>query len=168
MSRLLTLTLGLALLTACGDGGKGDPRASAQGTFDAAMRAVAAADLDALWPLLTESAREGVERELRHWQTRFEDPDEGRFLRAQIRRRLGPVGEDRFELAAKGSLRDVFQLMMEADPRPADPKQHAYLVEENGRRVRIRYESPSGDQSKLVEAVLVQRDSGWYVASLQL
>jgi hypothetical protein len=158
----------LLLLAACGGPRGDDPQRSAQAVFDASMAAVAAADLDALWPLLTEPARAGVEKQLAYWQKQFSDPDTGAFLREEIRRRLGPIGEDRFELAAKGSLRDVFRLMMEADPRPAKPKQRALVVSSDGKQVRIRYDSPSGDQVKEVEALLVQRPSGWYVASFSL
>lgn len=155
------------LLAACGDEPP-RPRDSFQGTFDAAMEACHRGDLQALWPLLTLRAQEGVEQTLRDWQRRFRDPAEGPHIRALIEERLGPLEDAAFERAAQGAIQDAFRLMIRADPRPARPRQVGIEVEKDGRTVRIRYLATSGGQSHEAVAVLLRRDSGWLVDELWL
>lgn len=159
--------LALLLLAACGE--EAPPhQATFQGTFDVAMQACHDGDLEALWPTLTLRAQEGVERTLRDWQRRFRHPEEGPHIRALIEERLGPLDDATFDRAARGTIQDAFGLMMRADPRPARPRQRGIEIEKDGRTVRLRYETTSGGQTHEAVAVLVRRQTGWYLDELWL
>ena len=168
MRRFALLLPLVLLLVACGDEPVERPQATFQGTFSAAMQACHDADLDRLWPLLTLRAQEGVKKTLRHWQRRFQDPEEGPFLRGLIEERLGPLSEEAFTRAATGTIQDAFQLMIRADPRPAKPRQLGIEIDKDGATVRIRYVTTSGGQEREDVATLVQRDSGWYLDAFWL
>lgn len=164
MKRLTPLLPAFLLLLACGgQDPKPRPQATFQGTFSAAMKACHDADLDALWPFLTMRAQEGVKKTLRNWQRRFQDPEEGPFLRGLIEERLGTISQAEFDQAATGSIQDAFRLMIRADPRAEKPRQIGIEISKDGATVKLRYVSTSGGQPREDVATLVRRDSGWYL-----
>ena len=161
------LAAGLVLvLAACGDSSDGVDRNDYRTVYADAMRAVAARDLTALWPLLTVNAQQGVESELRGFQKMLGGGGEGGELLLQhVRERLPDVTDERITLAARGTIQDAWELLLEADPRPAKPKSAGMEIAPDGRSVRMLYAGPDGT---IREVRLVQRPSGWYVDLLQL
>ena len=160
--------LGLAIgLVACGAEkdaareGRGDFRA----VYQSALDAVAARDLEALWPLLTENGRQGLERELRLWQKMLAGGDGNAILLQRLRERLPDVTDEEIAAVARGSLLDAWRFFLRADPHPARPKGSGMELAPDGRSVRMLYQGPDGT---IREVRLVQRPSGWYVDLLQL
>ncbi len=143
-------------------------RSAWQPVFYAAMRAFHEHDIDQLWPLLDEKGREMVERDLRSWQSRLLDPKEGPGIRDRIRRRRPDVTDETVELAARGTLRDVFSLLFEVDPRPERPPTHGVQLAPDGKSVTVLFECPSGAETKIVPALLVQTGAGWFLDRIQL
>ena len=161
--------MGLTVAAAAGCGGKDDPAARGRDdyrdVYRRAMLSVAERDLEALWPLLTENGRQGLERVLRQWQGMLAGGEGGELLLQRVRERLPGVTDEEIAAAARGSLADAWRFFLRADPRPAAPKQAGMEVAPDGRGVRLLYESPDGT---IREVRLVQRPSGWYVDLLQL
>jgi hypothetical protein len=153
------------LVSACGD--EELDRGSFQAVHDAAMRAVAAADLDALWPLLTERGRQAVERELRGWQERLRDPEQGAHVLRLARENLGVEELDPAEIerARYGSIEDAWRFFLRVDPRSSDPPQKGLRVDPGGDLVVIDYENVRGE---IRQVRLVRKVSGWYIDDLQL
>ncbi|MFV1959728.1 MAG: hypothetical protein ACC662_09995 [Planctomycetota bacterium] len=163
--RTPVLGLLVLVLVACGDRGDRPDRSDFQGVFDRAMEAVAAADLDALWPLLTEGGRGQIERELRSWQKALRDPARRPVILRLVRERRGEVSEEEVELAGRGTIRDAWRFFLRSDPREARPRKAGFEVAADGRSATILYLDPRGVQRAVR---LVQRPSGWYVDELQL
>jgi len=164
-------TLGLLLLLGAAAGcggdkdGNGVDRSDFRDVYQQAMDAVGARDLQALWPLLTESGRQGVERELRQWQAILGGGEGSELLLPQLRERMPGVTDEQIAAVAQGSLADAWRFLLTADPHPARPKAAGMEIAPDGRRVRMNYHGPDGT---IREVRLVQRPSGWYVDLLQL
>ena len=161
-SVVLATTAGALLLASCGDAARVD-RDDYRSVYSAAMAAVAAKDLDALWPLLTDRARQGVEREMRAWQAMLRDPGTGPRILTIVRERRSTVTAADLDRVAKGSVRDAWTLYLEAEPRSPTPKRAGTRA--CPERVTILYEAPYG-ASRAVE--LIRRPGGWFVDLLQL
>ncbi len=163
-------TLGVLVLAAgvlgCGsENGASTGRDDFRSVYQQAMDAVGARDLQALWPLLTENGRQGVERELRQWQAMLAGGEGSELLRQRLRERLPEVTDAQVAQVARGSLADAWRFFLTADPHPARPKPAGLEIAPNGRSVRMHYLGPNGTMR---EVRLVQRPSGWYVDLLQL
>lgn len=155
-----------ALLLGCGgDEGTATGRNDFRAVYQQAMDAVGTRDLQALWPLLTESGREGVKRELRQWQSMLAGGEGSELLRQRLRERMPDVTDEQVARVARGSLADAWRFFLTADPHPARPKPAGLEIAPNGRSVRMHYLGPNGTTR---EVRLVQRPSGWYVDLLQL
>ena len=167
LSHLVLLAVLLAGLAACGDSGgsAGPDRSEYKTVYRLAMQAVADRDLEALWPLLTEHGRQGVERELRQFQAALGGGEGAELLLPLVRERVPDVTAEEIALAAGGTLPDVWRFLLKADPREAEPKQAGLELAPDGRGVRMLYHGPDGT---IREVRLVQRPSGWYVDLLQL
>jgi hypothetical protein len=157
--------LALLLAAACGKDEGGLDRSRYDDVYRAAMQAIADRDLGALWPLLTPQGRDKVERDLRDWQERLRDPEQGAYILDQVRRRLPDVTDGEIERARYGTIRDAWEFFLRADPRPASPPSRGLRVAPDGKTVHLDYADPTGTQRTVR---LRQLPAGWFVDDLQL
>jgi hypothetical protein len=133
--------------------------------FDQTMAAVAGPKLDALWPLLTAEARSRFEQDLRAFQVRLRDPQDGPRIAADVLRRRPATRPAEFEAARDGPIDAVWAYFLAAKPRPPKPKRSGPRFEPDGRKAEIAYEDAQGTQ----RVVLLRRtERGWQVDYLPL
>ncbi len=121
------------LLSACGGPSGGVDRDSYESVYAGAQRAVAAADLEALWPLLSAEGQKSLQRVLEDWQSGLQDEVRGRFILERIEERRGPLDPLEVERARYGELADAWRFYLAAEPRPGAPP---------GARPRSRWTGP--------------------------
>lgn len=162
---IVLLCLAWTLLhTACGESG-GVDRSQYQPVFDAAMRAVAARDLEALDPLLSTEGRRRLQETLRDFQHRLQDPVQGERILELVAEQRGGVDPAELDAARHGSLEDAWTFLLLSDPRPAVPPRQAPRRLPAGDGMIIEYADPRGT---LRTVTLRARDGVWAVDELQL
>lgn len=163
---LVPVLAGLVLGGVAGCGGpEGLDRSRYQSVFEAAMQSVHDADLNALWPLLTEHGRDQVTKKMRTWQAMLRDPEKRERIRSLAEEHLGDVSNEELDRVGRAPLAEAWSFFLKADPRPARPTQRSFRASKDGRTVLIEYEDPRGT---LAGIELVQRADGWYVNDLGL
>lgn len=152
------------LLAHCGESG-GLDRSQYQSVFDAAMRAVARRDLQALDPLLSEEGRRRLQATLGDFQHRLQDPVQGKLILDLVEERRGPVDTADLDEARHGSLEAAWRFLLFSDPRPEVPDAQASRPLPGGDGVVVEYADPRGT---LRTVTLRPQDGVWAIDDLQL
>lgn len=139
-------------------------RSRPEAVFDAAMAAVSESDLDALWPLLTDSARIDVEQQLKALQASLRDPERLQLVLHTVEERGRTFEPALLERARTGTVKDVWAFFLTVDPRSATPDREP-VGEPTGRFHRMEYRDPDGN---LRPIRFVHLADGWYIDDLSL
>lgn len=127
------------------------------------MRAVHAADWNALEKELTKDARFTLERDLKRLVRRLGHPQDGKREREIARARLGDGADEAIRRASKGGLAEGLAFFVLLTPRAEVPPRKGFKLEQF--KAEILYALADGTQRVVG---FVRRADGWYVSDLQL
>ena len=160
--------LSLLLLAACsallGCGGDAtSDRDQVNPVYERVMRALHAADWDALQRELTKEARFSLKQDMERFSRRLGHPQDGKREREIARVRLGAGADEAIRRASEGGVAEALAFFMRTSPRAEIPPRKSFKLSKF--RAQFTYALADGTQHVVA---FVRRTDGWYVSELQL
>jgi hypothetical protein len=149
-------------LVGCGEEAPPD-REQVMRVYERAMRALHAADWDALQRELTKDARNGLERDLTRFSRRLGHPEDGKLEREIARARLGAGADEALRRASEGGLAEALAFFLRISPRAEVPPTRGFKLDTF--QAKFLYALADGTFRPVA---LVRLPDGWYVSNLQL